>query len=48
MPTQQNISAATSRDTRGNATSWCTATVTLQLGAPAWAARFQRFRGAML
>src|ERR671938_807962 len=44
LPPLPHTAAKTSRDTRGKATSWCTASVTLQLIAPSWVSLFQRFR----
>src|SRR5579864_9440354 len=43
LPPLPHTAAKTSRDTRGKATSWCTAEVPLQLVAPSWVSLFQRF-----
>src|SRR5204863_4548399 len=43
LPPLPHTAAKTSRDTRGKATSWCIASVTLQLVAPSWVSLFQRF-----
>src|SRR5260370_16651496 len=42
-PPPPHTAAKTSRDTRGKATSWCTAEVPLQLVAPSCLSPFQRF-----
>src|SRR5438874_8243139 len=43
LPPLPHTAAKTSRDTRGKATSWCTASVTLQLVAPSWVSLFHGF-----
>src|SRR5579864_9820824 len=43
LPLLPHTAAKTSRDTRGKATSWCTAEVALQLVAPSCVSLFQGF-----